>query len=52
MWSARPRRQPEGLGVLELLGELQSTDIAARGPDDPKAWYTFAEASRLDVRRP
>lgn len=36
-----------GIGVLELLGELQSTNIAAGGPTDPKAWYTFAEASRL-----
>ncbi len=36
-----------GAGVLELLGELESTDIASRGADDPQAWYTFAEASRL-----
>ncbi len=36
-----------GVGVLELLGELQSTDIAHQGPDDPKAWYTFTQASRL-----
>ena len=36
-----------GVGVLELLGLLQSTDIAKRGPDDPQAWYEFAEASRL-----
>ena len=36
-----------GVGVLELLGELQATDIAGRGPADPQAWYDFAEASRL-----
>ena len=36
-----------GVGVLELLGLLTSTDIAARGPADPQAWYEFAEASRL-----
>ena len=36
-----------GVGVLELLGELEHTDIARRGPDDPEAWYDFAEASRL-----
>ena len=26
---------------------LESTDIAARGPTDPQAWFLFAEASRL-----
>ena len=26
---------------------LENTDIAARGPNDPQAWYLFAEASRL-----
>ena len=26
---------------------LEHTDIAARGPNDPQAWYLFAEASRL-----
>ena len=36
-----------GVGVLELLGELEHTDIASRGPDDPQAWYEFAQASRL-----
>ena len=36
-----------GVGVLELLGELETTDIAKRGPTDPQAWYDFAEASRL-----
>ena len=26
---------------------LERTDIGARGPDDPQAWFLFAEASRL-----
>jgi len=26
---------------------LDRTDIASRGPNDPQAWYLFAEASRL-----
>ncbi|HEY5107084.1 MAG TPA: gamma-glutamyltransferase family protein [Caulobacteraceae bacterium] len=36
-----------GLGLLELMGILQATDIAARGPKDPAAWLTFVQASRL-----
>jgi gamma-glutamyltranspeptidase/glutathione hydrolase len=36
-----------GVGVLELLGILEHTDIAASGPTDPKAWRTFVQASRL-----
>ncbi len=36
-----------GVGVLEALGLLETTDIANRGPDDPQAWYLFAQASRL-----
>jgi gamma-glutamyltranspeptidase/glutathione hydrolase len=32
---------------LQLLALLQRTDIAARGPGDPQAWFLFAEASRL-----
>jgi gamma-glutamyltranspeptidase/glutathione hydrolase len=35
------------VGLLELLGLLERTDIAERGPDDPQAWLLFAEASRL-----
>ena len=33
--------------VLELMGILANTDIAAHGVDDPQGWYLFAEASRL-----
>jgi gamma-glutamyltranspeptidase/glutathione hydrolase len=29
------------------MGILDRTDVASRGPDDPQAWYLFAEASRL-----
>ncbi|HEY5071436.1 MAG TPA: gamma-glutamyltransferase [Caulobacteraceae bacterium] len=36
-----------GVGLLELLGILEHTDIAARGPGDPQGWRTFAQASRL-----
>lgn len=36
-----------GVGLIELMGILQHTDIAKRGPDDPQAWFLFAEASRL-----
>ena len=36
-----------GVGVLEILGLLEHSDIAARGPKDPQAWVEFAEASRL-----
>lgn len=36
-----------GVGVLEILGILETTDIATRGPADPEAWLEFVEASRL-----
>ncbi len=36
-----------GAGLLEMLGILEQTDIASRGPDDPQAWVEFAQASRL-----
>lgn len=42
-----PPPPSSGVGLLELLGLLERTDIAERGPDDPQAWYLFAEASRL-----
>ncbi|MBN8829973.1 MAG: gamma-glutamyltransferase family protein, partial [Sphingomonadales bacterium] len=42
-----PPPPSSGVGFLELLGLLEKTDIAARGPDDPQAWYLFAEASRI-----
>lgn len=42
-----PPPPSSGVGLLQLLAILQHTDIAARGPDDPQAWYLFAAASRL-----
>ena len=42
-----PPPPSSGVGILELLALLQHTDIAERGPDDPQAWFLFAEASRL-----
>ena len=42
-----PPPPASGVGLIELLGILQNTDIAALGPNDPQAWFEFAEASRL-----
>src|SRR4051794_32728500 len=42
-----PPPPASGVGLLELLGILQHTDIGARGPNDPQAWSLFAQASRL-----
>jgi gamma-glutamyltranspeptidase/glutathione hydrolase len=42
-----PPPPSSGIGVLEVLGLLERTDIASRGPADPQAWLLFAEASRL-----
>ncbi|MCP5395738.1 MAG: gamma-glutamyltransferase [Sphingomonadaceae bacterium] len=42
-----PPPPSSGAAFLQLLGLLERTDIAQRGPDDPQAWYLFAEASRL-----
>jgi gamma-glutamyltranspeptidase/glutathione hydrolase len=35
------------VALLQMLAILEHTDIAKRGPDDPQAWFLFAEASRL-----
>ena len=42
-----PPPPSSGVGLLEMLGLLERTDIASRGPADPQAWLLFAEASRL-----
>ena len=42
-----PPPPSSGVGLLELLGLLERTDIAKRGPKDPQSWFLFAEASRL-----
>ncbi|WP_374573683.1 gamma-glutamyltransferase [Phenylobacterium sp.] len=36
-----------GPAVLEGMGILANTDIAAHGPDTAEGWYLFAEAERL-----
>ena len=33
--------------LLEMLGILARTDIDKRGPNDPRAWFEIAQASRL-----
>ncbi|KUO56673.1 MAG: gamma-glutamyltransferase [Sphingomonadales bacterium BRH_c3] len=42
-----PPPPSSGAALLHLLGLLERTDIAERGPHDPQGWYLFAEASRL-----
>ncbi|MCY7281506.1 MAG: gamma-glutamyltransferase [Sphingomonas bacterium] len=42
-----PPPPSSGVGLLQLLGLLERTDIARRNADDPRAWFLFAEASRL-----
>ena len=42
-----PRPPSSGVTLLEMLGILERTDIADRGPADPQAWFLFAQASRL-----
>lgn len=42
-----PPPPSSGVGLLQLMLILDGTDIAARGPDDPRAWLLFAEASRV-----
>lgn len=42
-----PPPPSSGVGMLQLLQLLERTDIAARGPNDPQAWYLFAQASRV-----
>ena len=42
-----PPPPASGVGLIELMQILEKTDIASRGPNDPQAWYLFAEASRL-----
>ena len=42
-----PPPPSSGVSLLQLLAILDRTDIAARGPADPQAWFLFAEASRL-----
>src|SRR5690606_32913149 len=36
-----------GVSLLQMLAILEHTDIAERGPEDPQAWFLFAQASRI-----
>jgi gamma-glutamyltranspeptidase / glutathione hydrolase len=42
-----PPPPSSGVSLLEMLEILDRTDIASRGPNDPQAWFLFAQASRL-----
>jgi gamma-glutamyltranspeptidase/glutathione hydrolase len=42
-----PPPPSSGVGLLQLMMLLERTDISARGPGDPQAWFLFAEASRV-----
>ncbi|HEX4387478.1 MAG TPA: gamma-glutamyltransferase [Steroidobacteraceae bacterium] len=42
-----PPPPSSGVSLLEMLEILDHTDIASRGPNDPQAWFLFAQASRL-----
>lgn len=42
-----PPPPSSGVGLLQLMAILERTDIGARGPTDPQAWFLFAEASRI-----
>jgi len=42
-----PPPPSSGVGLIQLMKILETTDIASRGPGDPQAWFLFAEASRI-----
>jgi len=42
-----PPPPSSGVSLLQMLEILERTDIAQRNPNDPQAWYLFAQASRL-----
>jgi gamma-glutamyltranspeptidase / glutathione hydrolase len=42
-----PPPPSSGVGLIQLMQLLETTDIAALGPNDPQAWFLFAEASRI-----
>ncbi|HEY0626761.1 MAG TPA: gamma-glutamyltransferase family protein [Allosphingosinicella sp.] len=42
-----PPPPSSGVGLLQLMAILERTDISERGPNDPQAWFIFAEASRI-----
>lgn len=42
-----PPPPSSGVSLLQLLAILERKEIGLLGPDDPEAWFLFAEASRL-----
>ncbi len=42
-----PPPPASGVGLLQLMALLDKTDIDQRGPEDPQAWFLFAQASRI-----
>lgn len=42
-----PPPPSSGVSLLQMLEILERTDIAKRTPNDPQAWFLFAQASRL-----
>ena len=42
-----PPPPSSGVALLQMLEILDDTNIAARAPSDPQAWFLFAQASRL-----
>jgi len=42
-----PNPPSGGTATLQALGLLERTDIAGRGPADPRAWLELAQAERL-----
>jgi gamma-glutamyltranspeptidase/glutathione hydrolase len=42
-----PPPPSSGVSLLQMLAILDQTDIATRTPNDPQAWFLFAQASRL-----
>ncbi len=42
-----PPPPSSGVGLIELMMMLDRTDITSRRPNDPQAWFLFAQASRL-----
>ncbi len=42
-----PPPPSSGVSLLQVLAILERTEIAELGPQDPQAWFLFAEASRL-----
>jgi gamma-glutamyltranspeptidase / glutathione hydrolase len=42
-----PPPPSSGVGLIQLMKMLETTDIALLGPGDARAWFMFAEASRI-----